>query len=113
MSPATLGAELDRVVASFDAAALALRADPADAGRQDEVAHAAVEAFEVVAKIVGMRPTSLPALRLKAKALRHLFNAVPSSLPVGVEQRRLCQQIVAGLLDEPTKRCPRSPVKSE
>lgn len=97
----TLGAELNKAVVSFDAAALALRSDPSSPDRQDEMTHAAVEAFAVVVKIAALHSSSMLALQLKALALRHLFNAVPSSRPDGIEQRRLCQQIIDGLLAAP------------
>ena len=89
-----LAATFERVSASFDRAVKAHDADPAEPSRQDELAHAALEAFEVVVKIVALRSSAMPVLRLKAKALRHLFNAVPGSRPTGVEQQRLCQQII-------------------
>lgn len=97
---AELDIELNRTVAAFDAAARAHGDRPADNNCQDEVAHAALEAFEVVTQIINLPAASIPDLRVKAKALAQLFAAVPDSQPVGIEQRRLCQQIIEGLLDE-------------
>jgi hypothetical protein len=97
---AELDIELSRRSAAFDAAASAHHAQPDDQAGQDAVAHAALEAFEVVSQVMNVPATSIPDLRIKAKALAQLFAAVPDSRPVGVEQRRLCQQIIDGLLDE-------------
>ena len=97
---AELDVELNRTVAVFNAASSAHHTQPDDGNRQDEVAHAALKAFEVVTEIIHLTAASIPHLRVKAKALRHLFNAVPESRSVGIEQRRLCQQIIEGLLDD-------------
>lgn len=97
---AELDIELNRTVAAYDAAARAHHAQPDDGNCQDAVAHAAREAFEVVTQIVHLRAASISDLRVKTKALAQLFAAVPDSRPAGIEQRRLCQQIIDGLLDE-------------
>ena len=97
---AELDIELNRTVAAFDAAARAHHAQLHDGNSQDEVAHAALEAFEVVTQIIDLPAASISDLRVKAKALAQLFAAVPDSQPVGIEQRRLCQQIIDVLLDE-------------
>lgn len=97
---AELGIELNRTVAAFDAAASAHHARPDDQAGQDAVAHAALEAFKVVAQIIPVPATSIPDLRVKAKALAQLCAAVPDSRPMGIEQRRLCRQIIDGLRDE-------------
>lgn len=97
---AELDIELNRTVAAFDAAASDHNAQPDDGNCRDAVAHAALEAFEVVTQITHLRAASISDLRVKAKALAQLFTAVPDSRPVGIEQRRLCQQIIDGLLDE-------------
>jgi len=94
----TIETDLDRAIASFGAAEIAFRAAPHEPSRQDEVAHAAVEAFEAVCRVVAM-PVAKPAgLRIKAKALRHIFTAVPDSRPTGTEQRQLCDQILDFLI---------------
>lgn len=97
---AELDIELNRTMAALDAAASAHHAQPDHSACQDAVAHAALEAFEVVTQIIHLRAASISDLRVKAKALAQLFVAVPDSRPVGIEQRRLCQQIIDGLLDE-------------
>jgi hypothetical protein len=97
---AELDIELHRTVAAFDAAASAHHAQPNDSNYQDAVAHAALEAFEVVTQIIHLRAASIPDLRVKARALAQLFTAVPDSRPEGIEQRGLCQQIIDGLMDE-------------
>lgn len=78
----------------------ACRSEYNDGNCQDAVAHAALEAFEVVTQVIHLPAASIPDLRVKAKALAQLFAAVPDSRPGGIEQRRLCQQIIDGLLDE-------------
>lgn len=62
MSPtlAELDIELNRTVAAFDAAASAHHAQPDDGNCQDNVAHAALEAFEVVTQIIHLRAGSTP-----------------------------------------------------
>ena len=95
---ATLGKELDQAVAVYEAAAAAHLARPDDDECQNAIAIAALDAFEVVSRIAAMPATTIPDLRIKARALAQLFDAVPDSRPSGAEQRLLCQQIIEGLM---------------
>lgn len=95
---AALGMELDQAVAAYEVAAAAHRANPDDDECQNAIAIAALDAFGVVSRIAAMPATTIQDLRVKARALAQLFDAVPDSHPSGVEQRQLCQQIIDGLM---------------
>lgn len=96
MSTVALEADFDLAIARYGAADEAFRASRSRS-HSDDITHAAIDAFDLVTRIAAIPTRTEADLRVKAKALAHLFNAVPESRPTGTEQRLLCQQIIISI----------------